>query len=106
MSADPTEWQDIFISTGPETRPAMSMPPRVIATKKFIAEVADELNLDSDTAQNAADWIADKMERFGASSAQPVFDMDGNGPSCSWCGVIWPLCGHQHLSVALGEDDS
>lgn len=103
---DPAEWSEIFFE-GPASRPVMSVPPKVVATKKFITEVRDALDLDDDTkATLAADWIADKMERFGASMAEPVFDMDGNGPVCSWCKVIWPLCGHQHQSVILHDDEA
>lgn len=101
---DPAEWEGIFLA-GPESRPVMSIPPRVEASKKFIAEVADALDLGSDQEMFAADWIADKMERFGASMAEPVFDMDGNGPVCSWCKALWPLCGHQHQSVILHGDE-
>lgn len=90
------------------SRPLMSRPPRVIASAKFIREVRDALGIeDDDRAREAADWIADKMERFGAHMARPVFyaDGDGSGPLCSWCGAAWPICGHHHLSAAIHEDD-
>lgn len=32
--------------------------------------------------------------------------MEGSGPNCSWCGAIWPLCGHHHMSENLPEDES
>lgn len=88
------------------SRPLMSKPPRVQASKKLIQEVADALHIDDDdAAREAADWIADKMERFGARTARGVIDMDGNGPQCSWCSAIWPLCGCSHLSeVDLGDE--
>ncbi len=82
----------------------MSVPPRVKASKKLILEVRDALGLDDDAAVKAADWIADKMERFGAFSAHMSFDAEGNGPQCSWCGMVWPLCGHHHLS-GWGDDE-
>lgn len=92
-----TEFHEIALGTG-ETRPVMSRPPRLRATKKFIREVQEALNLPDDQATDAADWILDKMERFGARTAKPMFDMEGTGPSCSWCGNFWPLCGCYHLS--------
>lgn len=96
------EWEGIFLpaETG---RAVMSMPPRMRASAAFVREVRDALNLDTDAAADAADWIADKMERFGAAFAQPVFDMDGNGPICSWCTTVWPLCGHHHISAMLAK---
>lgn len=107
MSADVTEWEGIFLGEG-GSRPVMSMPPRMKASMKFVREVADALGLEHDAACEAADWIVDKMERFGASTAQPVMDMEGCGPVCSWCGVLWPLCGHHHLTcmdLANSETD-
>lgn len=88
-------------------RPVTSRPPRVIASSAFIREVAHKLELpvDSDRAREVADWVVDKMERFGARTAQGVFDLKGNGPVCSWCGVIWPLCGHYHQSEVATDDD-
>lgn len=99
---DGREWEGIFLPSDTH-RAVMSMPPRMRASRLFVREVADSLDLDDDAALQAADWIADKMERFGAAFAQPVFDMDGNGPICSWCTTIWPLCGHHHLSAMLTE---
>jgi hypothetical protein len=102
MSAN--EFEGIFISpTG--NRPLMSKPKPFQATKRFIHEVQDALGIPDEKAPEAADWVANKMERFGASMAQPVFTMDGSGPSCSWCGMIWPLCGHHHMSNNLPADD-
>lgn len=87
-------------------RPLMSLPPRLVASRKFILEVRDALHIeDDDQAREAADWIIDKMERFGARTAEGVFDLQGNGPKCSWCGMIWPLCGHHHQSEVTFDDD-
>lgn len=98
------EFKEIF---EPEAggRALMSKPPRVRASKKLIREVAEALHIqDEDAAREAADWIADKMERFGARTAQGVFGLHGNGPFCSWCGAVWPLCGCAHLSeVDFGD---
>lgn len=70
-------------------------------------EVREALHIeDDDRAREAADWIIDKMERFGARSAEGVFDLQGNGPKCSWCGMIWPLCGHHHQSEVQFDDDA
>lgn len=100
------EFSEIMQSMG-ESRPVMSVPPRVIASAKFIREVQRELDIaDDDRAREAADWIIDKMERFGAYTARAVFDMDGIGPQCSWCGGIWPLCGHHHQAHQPDEEDA
>lgn len=98
------EFHGIAITPG-ESRPLMSRPPRLIASAKFIREVRDALGIeDYDRAREAADWVLDKMERFGARTAQPMFDMEGNGPRCSWCGGIWPLCGCHHLSEEVQDE--
>ena len=96
------EWSGIFLPTA--ERAVMSKPPRTQASALFVREVRDTLGLDDDTATRVADWAVDKMERFGAAFAQPVFDMDGNGPICSWCTTIWPLCGHHHQSAMVDEE--
>jgi hypothetical protein len=86
-------------------RPVMSYPPRQVASSKFIREVQHTLGIeDDDRARVVADWVIDKMERFGAATARGVFDMNGNGPQCSWCGVIWPLCGHHHQSKVIDDE--
>lgn len=101
------EFQEIMqpSDSTPERRPVMSHPPRYVASSKFIREVKHTLDIaDDDRAREVADWVIDKMERFGALTAQPVFTMDGTGPVCSWCGIIWPLCGHHHQSKAIADD--
>lgn len=99
-----TEFTGIFMGST-ESRPVMSKPRPMQATKKLIREVQEALGIPDDKAEEAADWVANKMERFGAASAQPVFDMEGSGPNCSWCGAIWPLCGHHHMSHNLPDDE-
>lgn len=99
-----SEFSAIIINDG-ETRPVMSKPRPFKATKKFIHHVQDNLELADDKAVAAADWVLNLMERYGAASAQPVFDMEGSGPNCSWCGTIWPLCGHHHMSENLPDED-
>lgn len=98
------EFADIFEPEPP--RALMARPPRATASKKLIREVAAALHLENeDAAREAADWIADKMERFGARTARGVIDLDGTGPVCSWCSAIWPLCGCHHLSeVDFGDE--
>ncbi|MGX9348143.1 hypothetical protein [Microbacterium sp. KNMS] len=81
------------------SRPVMSKPPRLIASYKLIREVRDVIGIEDDLrAREIADWLADKMERYGSRIARPVFEMDGSGPSCAWCTGMWPLCGCFHLS--------
>ena len=78
----------------------MSRPPRMFPTSKLVHQVRVGCDLDDASAERVAEWAADWGERLGASSARPVFSLDGEGPLCSWCGAIWPLCGHHHLSTA------
>ena len=79
-------------------RPVMSPPPRLLPTRKLVDQVRIACDLDEATAERVAHWAADWGERLGARTARPVFDMEGDGPQCSWCGAIWPLCGHHHQS--------
>lgn len=99
------EFEAIMMARDGGTRPVMSIPPAPIATDDFIREVADALNLDGDAAREAADWIVGKLDRYAAWHAEPVFDMDGAGPVCSYCKAIWPLCGHHHQSAALPDEE-
>lgn len=104
MSELNDEFVGIGLIVGGE-RPVMSKPKEFQATKKFIAYVQDNLGIQDDRATEAADWVLNLMERYGANTAQPMFDIDGSGPSCSWCGMIWPLCGHHHMSSNLKDDE-
>lgn len=98
------EFKGILVpaSGTPERRPVMSHPPRYVASRDFTLEVSDLLDRSAGP-QDVADWIVDKMERFGALMAEPMFDTEGNGPICSWCKTIWPLCGHHHQSQRVHE---
>jgi hypothetical protein len=98
------EFTAIIINDG-GTRPVMAKPHPFKATKKFIQHIQDNLGIPDDKATEAADWVLNLMERYGANTAQPVFDMEGCGPKCSWCGMIWPLCGHHHMSSNLADDE-
>lgn len=99
------EFEGIFLTPG-GSRPLMSRPPRMRASTQFVREVRDAFELVDDRhAGDVADWIADKLERFAALHARPVFEMNGNGPTCSYCSMPWPLCGHHHLSGETTEDD-
>ena len=100
------EFEGVFEPTA--SRPVMSKPPRTEASKKFIQQVKEGCDLwgfSDFEVQDAADWVADKMERFGARTARPVFDMHGRGPVCSWCDTIWPMCGCHHLSEVDFDDE-
>lgn len=85
-----------------ELRPLASRPAPLIATNLFVREVQEALN--DKTSQEQADWVLNKMESFAAFFAQPVFDMEGGGPLCSFCTAIWPLCGHHHMSGLSDEE--
>ena len=96
---DGPEFEGIFTTQG-GTRPVMSRPPRVMPTAKLIYQIRTACDLDDAAAERVADWAADWHERAGAYGAKPVFDLEGSGPCCSWCGAIWPLCGHHHLAAS------
>ena len=89
-----------FIVPG-ENRPVMSRPPKLTATRAFV-QLVEDARRDNPTPEAFADWVANFAEEYGASTAEPMFDMEGHGPLCSWCATIWPLCGHQHMSEVEG----
>lgn len=86
----------------PQPQRPMGKPVPAQASKKFqqIIEDAQRANLD---AKSFADWVANYMEGYAALFAHPSFDAsEGSktgGPQCSFCGAIWPLCGHSHMSA-------
>ena len=100
---DEPEFEGIFERQS--NRPVMTMPPRMVPSAKLVAQIRIACDLDHATAERVAYWAADWGERLGARTAQPVIDMDGSGPICSWCGMLWPLCGHHHLSEEINHDD-
>ncbi len=106
LVADPNngEFVEIF-QAGEGTRPVMSKPRPFKATKKFAQYVQENLGIPDDRKYEAADWVAHLMERYAAAYAKPVFDMEGNGPVCSMCSMIWPFCGHHHMSAELDEQE-
>ena len=101
---DGPEFEGIF-EPGDEPRPVGGRPRRKRPSAKLVHQVRVECDLDDATAERVADWAADWGERLAASTARPVFDMNGHGPQCSWCRAIWPLCGHHHLSTE-GDTDA
>ena len=100
---DGPEFEGSFLPDGQRT--VTSRPGRLLASAKLVHQIRVSCDLDDDTAERVADWAADWGQRLGACTARPVFDMDGGGPQCSWCGAIWPLCGHHHLSTTPTDDD-
>ncbi|WP_221585574.1 hypothetical protein [Microbacterium sp. G2-8] len=100
------EFKEIFLGQG--SRNPMSKPPRAVASSKLIREVADLLGVavDDAKARDVSDWFADKLNRFGMLTARPVFGMDGQGPQCSSCSMIWPLCGCYHHSAEFDDEDT
>lgn len=97
------EFVGIFMLPG-QGRPVMSMPPTMRAAKPLIDQVRWELGIPDADAERVADWIADRMERYAALTARPVMEMDGTGPVCSDCSMLWPMCGHHHLSAEIDDD--
>lgn len=87
-----------------DDRPVMR-PPRVQATDQLVLETRLALDEFGGDPERMAQWVAERIEEFGALQAQPTFDMDGCGPLCSWCGVLWPLCGHHQKSELIGEGE-
>lgn len=98
------DFTEIIRSTG-DTRPVMSRPPKLIATKKWVRQVQDAATEAGGDMNALADWVLNAMEEYAAWTARPVFDMEGNGPQCSVCHQIWPLCGHHHMSHIEGVKD-
>ena len=109
MSAASTEFTGVISRyvDGGRKRPVMSMPLGVEASSDFISRVRAEIpcTVTDDEATAVADYVLNLMERYGAFSAQPVVNMHGVGPCCSWCGTIWPLCGHHHWSGVDFDDE-
>lgn len=95
-----SQWNGIFLASG-ETKPLMSRPPRVQATRKLIG-IIREAKEQHPGEEAFADWLANAMEDYAATFAHPVFDASegagGSGPECSLCGMLWPMCGHHHIS--------
>lgn len=97
---------DLVWVTDVGARPVMSVPRAVKATNKVLYEVMDVTGVtDRAKATEIADWLVNKLIRYAANYAEPVFTMEGVGPVCSYCGMIWPLCGHHHWS-AIKDNES
>ena len=90
-------------ATPVEHNMAFGPPPPGPATRDYIREIENMLDETGGDPEKVADWVNREVERRGAETAGPAFDMKGAGPSCSWCGALWPLCGHQHMSEVLDE---
>ena len=84
---------------------AVMVPPTVQATDQLVLETRLALDETAGDPERMAQWIAERIEEFGALQATPVFDMEGNGPMCSWCSAFWPLCGHAKRSELLEDGD-
>jgi len=100
MSADALS----FMPLAYNDRPVLQ-PPTARATDQLVLETRVALEETGADPVRMADWIAERIEEFGAIQAAPTFDMEGNGPMCSWCGSLWPLCGHGRRSEVLGDED-
>lgn len=101
----PTDYFEKYMHPTGERNSVLSKPQRVLATKKAIRDIQDATGIDDyEKATEVADWYADRLEAYGMRFARPVFEMDGSGPVCSFCGTSWPFCGCHHHSVAIYED--
>lgn len=79
----------VYITSHPQGIPSGVVEP----TPEFIREV-EWLLLENPTPREIAQWVSDRIEEHGSQHARPVFSMEGNGPFCSYCGAIGPICGH------------
>lgn len=85
--------------TTPETRrapEAVHFPngAPVTANHGYVAEIVKRYELQP-SEEWVADVVAQEIERTSRADAFGCFDLDGNGPFCSYCGVLWPLfCNH------------
>lgn len=86
-----------------QSRPVMQ-PPKVYATDHLVLETRLATEETGADPERMAQWIAERIEEFGAITSLPVFDMEGNGPICSWCAAMWPLCGHASRSEMVGDE--
>lgn len=84
-----------YISSHPQGIPLKT----VQVTPEFVREV--EWMLEEQAGpRDIAQWIVERIEEHGAQNARPVFDMEGNGPHCSYCGTIGAICGHPERAVS------
>lgn len=104
--ADPNNGEFVGIfHVGKPRKNVLDKPAPFTATKKFAQYVQENLGIPDERMYDAADWVVNLMERYGAAFAKPVFDMEGNGPMCSFCSMIWPLCGHHHMSAEIDDEE-
>lgn len=100
--SDLGEFEGLFEPNERRLRPD-GLPPTARPSPRLVRRV--ERVLESATsAQDVAEWVADFMERYAANFAHPCFDASADdgpvqGPECSLCGMLWPLCGHGKLSA-------
>ena len=98
------DFTGVILDTG-QTRPLMSRPPRLIATRKWVAQV-ERAAQDADGDMEAlADWVLNAMEGYAALTARPVFETDGTGQKCSHCMGVWPLCGHHYMTSVNADNE-
>ena len=76
----------------------MTRKPSTTAAREYVAEVAQLLDLDDETAARVADYVLAEVEREGTHRAELMFpaagDNAGCGPHCSWCGALSGMCYH------------
>ena len=87
------EWEP-FVYVYDGTRAQQLVPIGVEPTPDFVFEVRRALDDHDGDPEGLAEWIAERMDELGNQRARPVFDTEGNGPSCSWCGALAMLCEH------------
>jgi hypothetical protein len=76
----------------------LTRKPTTTASREYIAEVAQLLDLDAAAAERVADYVLAEMERDGTRRAELMFPAAGEnagcGPYCSYCGALGGLCYH------------
>lgn len=89
----------------PGTRP-LGQVPEVTATDQLVLETRIALEETGGDPERMAQWIAERIEEFGAITSRGVFTMDGDGPVCSWCHTFWGLCGHDKRTEMYPDDEN
>lgn len=87
-----------YVTSHPQGIPRKIVEP----TPEFVREVEWMLD-DANSPREVAQWVADRIEEYGAQFARPVFSVEGNGPFCSYCGAIGAICGHPERSLLASD---
>lgn len=88
-----------YITSHPQGIPGTAVEPE----PQFVREVVAAMEQHADDPREMARWICERIDEYGVQMARPVFEIDGTGPDCSYCGALGAIC--QHPSRAgMGAD--